>query len=1119
MTTDISRLSFRPRHNRTGVVMQQGRVQLDADWNEALEIEDRRWRSESLDILGRAYVSPQTLDAFKILNVAGALQIGRGRMYVDGLVAENHGGDPKAFDAVLAELTGTTAIPYALQPYRPKLAPAPLPVGQHMVYLDVWRRTVTYLEAPDLVEIAVGVDTTARTQTVWQVRTLQNVGGNVICTTPDGEIPGWLNTIRPSDGRLTTRNVLAPDPDDPCLLPPGAGYRGLENRSYRVEIHDQAADGTFRFKWSQVNGIIASPVVTVDSATSLTLESVARDDVLRFAAGDWVELLDDSYELEAKPGPMRRVLSVDPATRRIVLETAVAAADFPVDAQRRPDPKLHMRVRKWDQNGEVRDVGGALLADLSDPTGPGVVKVPAPGVAVRLEPGVEIEFSLADPTGRFHLGDHWIFTARTADAAIEELDKAPPLGVHHHYCRLALVESNGTAIIGEPIDCRPRPVAADCCCIAVHPGEDINAAIAALPDEGGCVCLLAGVHQLTQTVVIDRPNVTLAGEARGAILRGSGQSAVLVIGSGTREVECVRAHGFAVEGGGDALIQVAAARDVRLADLALRGDSDQPGTGVAFYKAEAVSISGSSFEQLSGGVVAFSGRDGLDVIDNTMTLTGASAGTAAAPSPTVGVFVSQWAGRSRIDSNRITGASAGVILNSRALGSGRDVSAASRITDNTIDLAAAAQDPADPQPMPAIDVGEDGCLVRGNRLTYATRANIGVRVTASHVIVAENQCLCPVEKFTDGAPFAVQVGLAEDPVTCVGVQVRDNLATGGQHGIVAHLARDLAITGNQLTPGAGLIGFGVFVSQCDGVLISENAIRRARIAITAMGGRLCTVLDNRLDEGGAGVLLSDEWRATVSRNRISSPDAFGIGMNTGMDRFEVAANRIENAGWAAETGLGVGVHQMIGELCARDNEIIDTGMASDGKMAPQALGIWGDLVLEGLIEGNLITYSKTDELDPKREDRALLMRGYAEYTVNLGGMQMVLGFPLQVLGNKFLGAGQSALVEIMGQVVNEQYRIRFERVTFSNNYCSHLVLPSGVTGTGPGGANARPATVKLNCRAAVVMGNQIKATGFNVASVDFGGAKGTFVGNVTAGGAINFADFPAPQSTFNQQIL
>jgi len=41
------------------------------------------------------------------------------------------------------------------------------------VYLDVWNREVTPLERPDLVELALGVDTSTRRQTVWQVRILE----------------------------------------------------------------------------------------------------------------------------------------------------------------------------------------------------------------------------------------------------------------------------------------------------------------------------------------------------------------------------------------------------------------------------------------------------------------------------------------------------------------------------------------------------------------------------------------------------------------------------------------------------------------------------------------------------------------------------------------------------------------------------------------------------------------------------------------------------------------------------------------------------------------------------------------------------------------------------------
>ena len=66
-------------------------------------------------------------------------------------------------------------LPYNEQPYFPNVsvvAPAPTGGGPHLVYLDVWQREVTLLADGDLVEKAVGVDTTTRQQTVWQVKVL-----------------------------------------------------------------------------------------------------------------------------------------------------------------------------------------------------------------------------------------------------------------------------------------------------------------------------------------------------------------------------------------------------------------------------------------------------------------------------------------------------------------------------------------------------------------------------------------------------------------------------------------------------------------------------------------------------------------------------------------------------------------------------------------------------------------------------------------------------------------------------------------------------------------------------------------------------------------------------------
>src|SRR5262249_35188652 len=198
MGADVSRVRFDPLRDFAGVVLQRGRLLLDGDFNEYVALLDRRLRAETCDLTsfgpdpnhaGVAWVPRQTPEGFHVTASGGALTIGRGRMYVDGLLAENHGIAPLGFDSLLSEPTGTKDTPYDQQPYWP--TPEPLPTGgPHLAYLDVWEREVTSLEDPDLVEVAVGVDTTARTQTAWQVRLLPNIGSTG-CSSDDDEIPGW----------------------------------------------------------------------------------------------------------------------------------------------------------------------------------------------------------------------------------------------------------------------------------------------------------------------------------------------------------------------------------------------------------------------------------------------------------------------------------------------------------------------------------------------------------------------------------------------------------------------------------------------------------------------------------------------------------------------------------------------------------------------------------------------------------------------------------------------------------------------------------------------------------------------------------------------------------------
>jgi hypothetical protein len=570
MSGDYSRKTFDPFRDFSGVLMQQGRVQLDADWNELVGIVSRRLRAETTDIIGRGTVPKETPDGFKIEISGGTLTIGRGRIYVDGLLAENHGKPPLEFDAVLGEQRGTLAVPYDEQPYFPNaatVAPAPTEGGPYLVYLDVWQREVTYLEVPELIEKAVGVDTTTRLQTVWQVRALAEVGADVTCDTPDDQVAGWPEIIRPSDGRLSTDAVGVVTPDDPCVIPPSGGYRGLENRLYRVEIHDGGGAGAATFNWSR-DPSIATTVTAITALDKLTVARVGRDNTLRFSVGDWIEITDDFLEFAQQPGLMGQIKDVDDATQIITLTTALPAGTFPTDAQGNTDPQRHTRITRWDQKGKVFDTNNNLLVDLDASGSEGLIPVPAEGTSIIVEDGVQITFD-TPANGIYRVGDFWCFAARTADASVEKLIEAPPRGIHHHFCRLAIV-----TFPNPPTDCRhlwPPPFGeAGCDCSVCVTAESHNSgtltiqqAIDEVKDIGGTVCLGVGLYNL------DGKPIVING-AKSLRVRGHGAKTVLVYPGANAAISIEGSTGVTIE---ELALVTAARGDTVSPAIAIRNSS------------------------------------------------------------------------------------------------------------------------------------------------------------------------------------------------------------------------------------------------------------------------------------------------------------------------------------------------------------------------------------------------------------------------------------------------------------------------------------------------------------------------------------------------------------------
>jgi photosystem II stability/assembly factor-like uncharacterized protein len=270
-----------------------------------------------------------------------------------------------------------------------------------LVYLDVWERHITAIEDPDIREVALGgPDTTTRVQTICQVKIQTNVDKKKCKQNIDGWPP------EPGKGRLTTGTEPDAISDESCIIAPGGGYRGLDNRLYRVEIHDPGDIGTATFKWSRDNGSVVYAIENFEAGDpkQIKVKQLGKDSILKLKKGDWVEILGDETELKGEPGTIAQIDDIKEAQRIISLSAGVSSHS----------QEAHPKICRWDQSSET------VLVESG--------KIP-------LEKGVIIEFTGED----FKTGDYWVFAARTATADVEVLTQEPPMGIEHHYCKLALV--------------------------------------------------------------------------------------------------------------------------------------------------------------------------------------------------------------------------------------------------------------------------------------------------------------------------------------------------------------------------------------------------------------------------------------------------------------------------------------------------------------------------------------------------------------------------------------------------------------------------------------------------------------------------------------------------------
>jgi hypothetical protein len=465
MKGDFTRNTFDPLKHFSRVLQQQGRVQLDADFNEQAAILLHYLQTFAADLIGpfggpendlgfallanpaqigslskaeqeRLKADKEELDALfkKLKTNTPDFIINKGRYYVGGVLCENHAYEIYSGQANYAQ--------DVLQKLKPPF----------LFYLDVWERHLTADEDGQIREVALGgPDTASRAKVEWQVKfwpqsEAERENPPTKLTRDDvlKDWKSWAEHFQPANrGRLQAQVKGGEAATEPCIISPEARYRGAENQLYRVEIHQSGAGETATFKWSRENGSVVFPILRSGGA-SVSLAHLGRDARLGLKVNDWVEMVDDDLALRNQAGPLFQVAEIEPIDFTVTLKVGDGQVVPTYDEKSSKHPLL----RRWDHKGDAKGKEGSQVA--------GVPKDGALLIAeekwLTLEDNIQIQFA---KDGNYRGGDYWLIPARTATGDIEWPRQGdnpaalPPQGIHHDYAPLAIVAGGGRGRRGD----------------------------------------------------------------------------------------------------------------------------------------------------------------------------------------------------------------------------------------------------------------------------------------------------------------------------------------------------------------------------------------------------------------------------------------------------------------------------------------------------------------------------------------------------------------------------------------------------------------------------------------------------------------------------------------------
>jgi hypothetical protein len=509
MRGDFSIWRDERQQNFNGVLHQQGRVLLDADWNAQTGITNDWEDTAARDIIGAgvAGVPADAPNSFKITAATVAagglvdLTVLPGRVWADGLLTYLDAGTDVHRLATYLEPPIAT----------PPAGTARPPGTRDAVVLEVWREEINGFQMPELlIEPALGgPDTTERVHTEMAFRLLRLTNAADTCDS----IIERLRDNFTTKGRLTVTLDAPPPPTGDCPLLAGSGYTGFEHNLYRVEIAKVNTGTAPMFKWSQFGGGLVGRGQLINSAHTITLSANQQAIINSGLPHFYMEVV--SYDSVRGRWNVTYGANVTPGSNGTLTIPSTPAGVFFGS----PPGDGNIFFRLWNAI--------ALISDFLAP--------------LPLQDGILLQF---DPAvgANFVAGDYWAFPVRAGEITnvTPLIDHEPPEGIHYHRVPLGIIE--WTAADPNIEDCRrifqPLTRLATCCTYRVGDGmrshgdfRSIQAAVDALPAEGGEVCVLPGEYE-ENVSIRGRRNIKIHGcgpRTRVISLAGAGGAPVFRI--------------------------------------------------------------------------------------------------------------------------------------------------------------------------------------------------------------------------------------------------------------------------------------------------------------------------------------------------------------------------------------------------------------------------------------------------------------------------------------------------------------------------------------------------------------------------------------------------------------